>query len=137
MNIKTNSFEKYSCNLAIYQILYVFLIISFLLIIIFFLFYFENSIVITHKGKILDTNYLEINDLNTSDISLILNSKEIKIDDKLISKERINILENNENYSLKIDVSNLEVNKNNLEIKCIIKKEKLYKFIFRKMKGES
>ena len=135
--MNTNLFEKFTCKLSYYQILYVFLVICMIVLIILGLIKFENINSITYHDVVLNDNVLELNNLSFEEVNLLLECKKTIIGDKKINLEKSSIINNKNMYSLKIDVSNIKFDKNDLKLKCILKKEKLYKFIFRIVKGES
>ena len=135
--MNTNLFEKFTCKLSYYQILYVFLVICMIVLIILGLIKFENINSITYHDVVLNDNVLEVNNLSFEEANTLLECKKTIIGDKKINLEKSSIINNKNMYSLKIDVSNIKFDKNDLKLKCILKEEKLYKFIFRIVKGES
>lgn len=135
--MNTNLFEKFTCKLSYYQILYVFLVICMIVLIILGLIKFENINSITYHDVVLNDNVLELNNLSLEEVNSLLECKKTIIGDKKINLEKSSIINNKNMYSLKIDVSNIKFDKNDLKLKCILKEEKLYKFIFRIVKGES
>lgn len=133
MNI--SSLNKFKLNFKLYQLMYLFIVISILLIIIFQVFRFKNIIYYEYQGKVIDNNYLEISNLNENEAIKILNTDKIFIDNYLIKEKKL-LKEVNNLYNLKIKLPKLYKNNILINIKGVIKEEKLYQFIFRIMKGE-
>ena len=134
MNI--NSFEKCNSRITYYQILYVFLIILITILGIIGLIYFKNITKINYQGIIKNNNVLEIENLTKDDVSLILESKKIKVEDKKIKHNMIDIEEKNNSYLVKINLDKKYLDNANLEVNCILKEESLYQFILKTMKGD-
>lgn len=134
MNI--NAFEKFNSRITYYQILYVYLMALITVLCIIGLIYFKNITKINYQGIIKDNNVLEIENLTKDDVSLILESKKIKIKDKKIEHNMIDIEENNNSYLVKINLDKKYLENTILEVNCILKEESLYRFILKILKGD-
>lgn len=112
--------------------------LAFLLVIIsigILLLLFKTTIYYEYKGKMND-DLIEINNLESKDLDVILNSLKITIDSQEIKYEVIEIKENNFLYYaiLKVNTNKISVT-SDVILKCIYEEIKLYEFIFETIKG--
>ena len=134
MNI--NSFDKFNFKINIKQFWYVFLIISFSLLIIFLLFYLKNKTVLSYDGIVLNSNVFEISNLKYEDVKIILDSN-LKLLDRKINRENIEIEKNQDKYQVKIILKEIFIPGDTLKLDCIYEEESLFQFIKNIMKGEN
>lgn len=133
MNIKKDKINFHELNIkGISYIFSLFIIISIGIIL---LMIFKTSIYYEYKG-ILEDNLIKIDNLDETDLDVILNSQKIIINKKKINYEVISIKEENSLYLLilKIDTKGISVT-SNLTLTSVLKEECLYEFIFKTIKG--
>ena len=118
------------------QFLYLVFMLSIILIIMFILNFYKNIISLETYGLVLDNNILEISNLNKYDASFILNSKKLIIHDEEINFEIIDVLNNDDSYLIKLNLSKIYLKVEKLKVRFILKEIKLYKFIYETMKGD-
>lgn len=134
MNIE--HFLKFKMRILVYQTLYVFLILLILVGIIVFMNLFQNTKELEYIGKV-DNNILYLENLLEKDIYFINKSREMVIQNKAVRKEIIGINEMNNQYLVRLQLDNYHEQDESLKVRFIVKKESLYQFIVKTMKGEN
>ena len=134
--MNTSLYQKFNRNQGYYQFLYLLLIINIIVVVLIFLLCVKNKTIIKYDGIISNNNILVISNLEKYDVDLILDSKDIKINDQSIKYKVLDTKEVRGTYTLKLELNKYYLDSKSLRIDVLLKEENLYQFIVKIMRGE-
>ena len=133
--MSTSLLDKFKNRSSFYQILYIFITINIIVILILLLLFLKNYEFLTYKGIIRNNHDLVISNLTRGETEILTNSK-LKIENKNIKYEVLDIFKENSLYVLKLKLDKYYLDSRSVKVKFIVKEENLLEYIIEKMKGD-
>ncbi len=127
--------DKFKSYKNYYHIIYTLLIINIIVLILIETFLYTNKTMVKYLGIGSDNNIV-FSKLSYDDVKIITNSKQMLINDNYEKVTILDVLEGIDDYTLKLKVDDFYFDTQSIEVKFIVKEEKLYQFIFNVLKGE-
>lgn len=133
--MSVSEFLVYEEKIKLNQFLYVFLTVIIIIFGIIISNMFKNVVSLNLEAVLMDNNVIELK-LNRGDLTLVLISKKVFIQDEVCNYQIIEIQELDDNYLVKLSLDKIYLKDEILKVKFILKEEKLYKFIYETIKGD-